>query len=415
MYPDAVNSGLDPWHHYVLRGKREGRDSCAIRELAFLTCPHKQRKNKFLLISRYWMNGGVPIWRIQFLKEFLEKHLAAEACIEYRQAPSQLFIRHIQECRCVIFSRPQNDEFFELVYKYCHNNHIKFLIDVDDLLLPNYASFELGATKSKQECIYAKDIDDQYRMSGVQQSLPFAMADGLICSTKRLASLYSEQLKAVTHIHHNLISRSIFDGISEQINHFQNTQNPIFEKDGSFRLHLLIADGASTHLFDLSTVLMELIVFLKKHPDIQLTILGMNLSNSGFLKKILGNQLRMIQRLSYSEMLYIYSINDLLIVPLDPNVFNECKSNIKFIEAAIVRKPCLVRDIYEFSKVINDGENGLLYKDPADFTKKLEWISQNAEKLQSLGNAANKYVSQNLTTDFGDPADVEFFAKLLKE
>ena len=27
MYPDAAQSGLDPWHHYVLKGKKEGRDN----------------------------------------------------------------------------------------------------------------------------------------------------------------------------------------------------------------------------------------------------------------------------------------------------------------------------------------------------------------------------------------------------
>lgn len=27
MYPDVAKSGLDPWHHYVLRGKQEGRDN----------------------------------------------------------------------------------------------------------------------------------------------------------------------------------------------------------------------------------------------------------------------------------------------------------------------------------------------------------------------------------------------------
>ena len=415
MYPDVIKSGLDPWHHYVLYGKKEGRDSAVIRELAFLTCPYKQRKNKFLLISRYWVSECVSIWRSQFLKEFLERHLAVEACIEYRQELSSLFIKHIQECRCVIFSRPQNDAFFELVYKYCRNNHVKLFIDVDDLLLPDYASFELGGVKSKQVCIFAKEVDDQYRISRVQECLPFAMVDGLICSTERLADLYSKYLKVVCHTHHNLISRSIFDGTSEQISHYKYTQNPVLENSGNFRLHFLIADGASTHLYDLSTILMELIVFLKKKPDVQLTLLGLNFSNSRFLKKLLGNQLLIIPRVSFDEMLYIYSINDLLIVPLDMNVFNECKSNIKFIEAAIVRKPCLVRDIYEFSKDITDGENGLLYKDPSDFAKKLEWVSANATRLQVLGDAANEYVSRNLTTDLQDHTDIEFFTSLLKE
>lgn len=27
MYPDVSAAGVDPWHHYVLIGKKEGRDN----------------------------------------------------------------------------------------------------------------------------------------------------------------------------------------------------------------------------------------------------------------------------------------------------------------------------------------------------------------------------------------------------
>ena len=412
---DVAKAGVDPWWHYVMLGRKEGRDNAVIRELDFLSCPFEKRKKSFLLISAFGTGDGVSIWRIQFLKEFLEKHLAVHADIEYRRALSPMFIKRIQECRCVIFSRPENDLYFEAIYRYCHRNHVKFVVDVDDLLLPGLGAFELGSMKSKLLTLSAKDIDDRYTMSKVNQCLPFAAADGLICSTRKLAVLYSEHLKSAAHIHPNLVSRSIFDEIPGKISSLAESGEPKFKRSNDFRLSLLIADGSKTHLYDLSTVILELLSFLKSHQDVQLTLLGLNLDNSRFLKKALGRQLRVIPRVSYDEMLYIYSINDLLIVPLDLNIFNECKSNIKFIEAATVRKPCLVRDIYEFSKDITDGKNGLLYSDSPGFIQKLEWAYENAGLLQDLGNAANRYVSRNLTTDCLDQADTDFFASLLKE
>ena len=412
---DVAKAGVDPWWHYVMLGRKEGRDNAVIRELDFLSCPFEKRKKSFLLISAFGTGDGVSIWRIQFLKEFLEKHLAVHADIEYRRALSPMFIKRIQECRCVIFSRPENDLYFEAIYRYCHRNHVKFVVDVDDLLLPGLGAFELGSMKSKLLTLSAKDIDDRYTMSKVNQCLPFAAADGLICSTRKLAVLYSEHLKSAAHIHPNLVSRSIFDEIPGKISSLAESGEPKFKRSNDFRLSLLIADGSKTHLYDLSTVILELLSFLKSHQDVQLTLLGLNLDNSRFLKKALGRQLRVIPRVSYDEMLYIYSINDLLIVPLDLNIFNECKSNIKFIEAATVRKPCLVRDIYEFSKDITDGKNGLLYSDSPGFIQKLEWAYENAGLLQDLGNAANRYVSRNLTTDCLDQTDTDFFASLLKE
>jgi glycosyltransferase involved in cell wall biosynthesis len=414
MYPDVAKSKVDPWRHYIQFGKKEKRNNAVIKELKFLTTPVKQRKNTFLLISRLSRDRGVAIWRIQFLKEFLEKNLAAGAFVEYQQdSLSPSFIKHIQECKCVIFSRPQNDEYFESIYKYCHNNNIKIFLDFDDLLLPNYAVFELGGVKSKQCRISPLNIND--KITRIQQCMPMAMADGIICSTKKIATLLRDRLRVLTHVHPNLISSTIFNGIAGQLSHYGNGHESEYHRNSEYRLHLLVADGSNTHLYDLSTVILELTAFLKKHPDIQLTLLGLHIENSKFLKKTLGGQLQLIPRVSYFEMLHIYSINDILVVPLDLNIFNECKSNIKFIEAAIVKKPCLVRDIYEFSKDITDRKTGLLYKDSYDFIRKLEWINANSDLLPVLGDAAYQYVSQKLTTDSIDLTDINFFANLLKE
>lgn len=311
-------------------------------------------------------------------------------------------------------SRPKNDMCFDAIYQYCRNNGLKIFIDLDDLLLPGYAAFELGGLRSKQNCVSVGGFWKSYLMKRVHECLPYAAVDGLICSTRKIADLFGALLHVPAHVHPNLISRSLFDGIPRQIADYPDLKKQKFSRNDAFRLHLLIADGSSTHMYDLSTVVLELLAFLKKNPDVQLTLLGSGWAGTNFLKKSLGSQLCIIPRVSYTDMLYVYSLNDILIVPLNSDVFNECKSNIKFIEAATVGKPCLVKDIPEFSKDITDGKNGLLYKDPADFMKKLDWVYEHAGLLPSIGEEAHKYVSGNLTTDRQDKADTDFFADLLR-
>ena len=416
LYPDVAKANADPWRHYVRYGQKEGRSNAVYRELSYITSPYKKRKNKFLLISYLDKSDGVAIWRIQFLKEFIEHNLSVKADIEYCNSFSDFLISRANESKCIIFSRPQNDKYFDAVYKYCRNNNVKLWADIDDLCLPSYGAFDSGRLKSKLYSEFSSQIEvERFKRGRAKHNLPMTLVDGVICSTKRIADLYGQCLNVVTHVHHNLISRKLFGEISNRINHIPSFQSRLFKRQEQFRLNILIASGSITHLFDFSTIFLELVAFLKKHTDVQLTILGRSLDESQFLKKSLATQLNVIPKVSFIEMLYVYSQCDILIVPLDLNVFNECKSNIKFIEAATVRKPCLARNIYEFSKDIIDKKNGLLYDDSDGFVRKLEWINKNVKYLPVLGEAAHKYVSENLTTDFTDQNDVELFADLLKD
>ena len=102
-----------------------------------------------------------------------------------------------------------------------------------------------------------------------------------------------------------------------------------------------------------------------------------------------------IRELPYEEMLECFAENDLLLVPLEKNPFNEAKSNIKFIEAACGMTPVLAQNCREFL-VIQDGVTGYLYDD--DFFEKLEYIYAHRDSLPEVGYAARQYVEKHMTT-----------------
>ena len=386
----------------------------SIDKIRFIKSDFTQKKNKFLLISRLPLNDGVTIWRINFLKEYILKHTDFDVCIEIQNDISPDFYDNVIESKVIIFSRPANDYFFNSILRYCINYNVKLYADLDDLLLPSYGVFERGGFKSKVSNIEHQVDWDKFKKNEVMSSLPITLVDGLICSTKKISEIYSKLLNVKTHVHPNLIS---YKFLEESLNLFKNinTENYIFKKQSDFDFHLLIASGSFSHLYDVSTIFMGLVSFLSRNPNVQLTLLGSGLSDSNLMKKLLPNQLKIIPKVSFNEMLYIYSLNDLLIVPLDCNEFNECKSNIKFIESAVVGVPCLVKNIYEFSKNIIHKQNGLLYSNEDDFVKQLEWSYNNRDKLKIIGNNARDYVNKNLSTEYLNPTDIEFFKQLIEE
>ena len=82
-----------------------------------------------------------------------------------------------------------------------------------------------------------------------------------------------------------------------------------------------------------------------------------------------------------------------MIYPLDNNIFNDAKSNIKFIEAAIAKTPILASKSNEFLLSITDNYNGFLFD--SDFTNKLESIYTCREILPDIGQKAYETVLSN--------------------
>ena len=67
---------------------------------------------------------------------------------------------------------------------------------------------------------------------------------------------------------------------------------------------------------------------------------------------------------------------DINIAPLVSNDFTNCKSELKFFEAAIVGTITLASPTYTFSGAIIDGENGFLCED-GEWTEKLTYVIEN--------------------------------------
>ncbi len=84
---------------------------------------------------------------------------------------------------------------------------------------------------------------------------------------------------------------------------------------------------------------------------------------------------------------------DIMLIPRRENYFNKCKSNLKFLEAGMCEIPVIAQSFPDAPyEEIEDGVNGVLIKDNADWESAVQDLIDNKEKRREMGRKAREYV-----------------------
>lgn len=100
---------------------------------------------------------------------------------------------------------------------------------------------------------------------------------------------------------------------------------------------------------------------------------------------------------------------DFLVVPLVEDIYNKCKSSIKWIEASSAKVPGVWQDIRQYQEVI-DGENGLLAKSDGDWYKCIKKMIDDKEFRKRAGKKTFEDVKNGWTIQ----AHVKDYADFIK-
>ena len=124
--------------------------------------------------------------------------------------------------------------------------------------------------------------------------------------------------------------------------------------------------GSKSHAKDFEVATPGIMQFLKAHPDATLVVAGI-LDIPEALQDCEA-QITRLPFMDYVSLQTAVSQVDVNIVPLQENIFTDCKSELKFFEAGIVQTLTIASPTEVFNRVINDGVTGFLSSAP-------EWLS----------------------------------------
>lgn len=167
------------------------------------------------------------------------------------------------------------------------------------------------------------------------------------------------------------------------------------KSDSVFRI--VYGSGTSTHDVDFEQAASAIVHMLEKYPDVRFRLIGkLNLPKT-FLDY--EEKLEVFPLCSYAEYFGLLAECDVNITPLEPTLFNDAKSNIKYLEASALRLPSVCSPAKAFVDVIEHRANGMIAESTEQWIVAFESLYKNPETAAEMGEAAYKTVQERYTVD----------------
>lgn len=213
-----------------------------------------------------------------------------------------------------------------------------------------------------------------------------------IASTEGLADAMREAGLKDVLIVENALDRSTLDTAQAVIGQRPDANDASGSDDS---ITLVYGSGSNTHNADFALVAPVLDTLFQAYPGLRFRLIGELELPPGFDKW--AHRIERIALCSYAEYLAHLGGADIAIAPLEASVFNDAKSNIKFLEAAIVQLPAACSPRRAFTRVIEHGVNGFLCDTPQAWEESLRALIDSAALRRRIGLAARDTVHAHYT------------------
>ncbi|MDT2756587.1 rhamnan synthesis F family protein [Enterococcus asini] len=280
----------------------------------------------------------------------------------------------------IIYRAPFTDNLgflCQLAKKY----HKPVLYDIDDLVID---------TKYTDQLAYTNQISVEEKRNydaGVNSyGAMLKLCDGAITTTGKLKEEL-ENYQDLVLLNRNLASRELVE-ISSNHLHEHNVDTSAIVRIGYF-------SGSITHNENFELVRNDLIKLLKDFKNVELHLVGHLDIPEDF--KEFGSRIVTHSFVEWRELPELIAKVDINLAPLVDSVFNEAKSEIKWLEAALVNVPTVASDLGAFKEMIESDVTGVLVKE--DWYGALEQLTVDAQFRSQIAENARQYVLERCTTD----------------
>lgn len=126
--------------------------------------------------------------------------------------------------------------------------------------------------------------------------------------------------------------------------------------------------GTPTHNHDFAMVARALAGLMREDDRVRILVVGFLELKEGLEE--FGDRISIYPLHDFMNLQRLMSLVEINIVPLVDNGFTNCKSELKYFEAAAVGTLTVATPIYSYASAINDGDNGFLARS-TDWPQKL--------------------------------------------
>jgi len=278
----------------------------------------------------------------------------------------------LQLASLVFFYRVPAEESVLQLGKESQRLGLKTIFDVDDLIFDEALLKTNINIQNLPKHIQAQVFSGAKTYKKAMSSMDYCSA-----STAVLAEHMTQHSDHETFIIPNALDNELLS--------LSNIEKPFKDED---TISIVYGSGTSTHDIDFQEVAPALFNILSKYAHVQLVIHGTLTLPDNF--QTLKTQIREIPFMESSAYYTCLNGYDINIAPLEPSIFNDAKSNIKYLEASIFKVPTIASHVREYEAIIKHGENGFLASNEEEWTKAFEALIGERTLRQTVGlNAYN--------------------------
>ena len=294
----------------------------------------------------------------------------------------------VRDFRVIIFYRcPWTEEINKAIILAKTLNK-KVVFDIDDLVFDtkytNTIPYVQTMTFTKKK-IYDEGV--------IRMNKTLQLCEEAITTTESLAKEMKKYISKV-FINRNVASEEMLK-ISEYI--LKKKSN----KKKSNKIIIGYFSGSITHNDDIKTITPSLRKILAEFNYVKLLLMG-EIDIPDELKKY-SSKIILKPFISWKKLPELISRVDINIAPLKENIFNEAKSENKWLEASLLKVPTIASNFGAFKNVIRNGETGILCSNNEEWYNSLKMLIVNRKLQLTIGNKAYQVCNENyksLSTGF---------------
>ena len=284
----------------------------------------------------------------------------------------------IIDYRFIIFYRCPWTPTIEKAIKLAKKLNKRVFCDIDDLIIDKKYT-KMLPYKEALTSFQREKYDNYIKLIGKTLKL----CEGAI-TTNEIIEKELQNYVSEVFINHNVANEEMFQLSLNAIGRKKKKKKEIII--GYFSESII-------HNSDFKLIFPAMKKILKEFNYIKLMIVG-ELKLSDDFKEI-SSKIIIHEIVDWTFLPELIASVDINIIPFEENIFNEAKSEIKWIEASLVKVPSIASNIGSFKKNIINGKTGLLCSSVEDWYSALKSLI-NDEKLKlSIGQNAFEFCKRN--------------------
>lgn len=290
----------------------------------------------------------------------------------------------MQLATSVLLYRVPKSDILDGYLKEAQRLGLQVIYDIDDPIFSR-AIYQANAnlsTLAKAEKVHL--LNDTQNYLAAMRS-----CDAVTVSTPGMLDAAREYVDCPVYLWRNAIDEESQAIVAEVLS---NTPTP---KDSQPPLTLGYMSGSRAHDLDLESIARPLARVLEQHQEVKLVLAG----HCSLPPALIDYKDRIVRKPFSNYRGYFESILnvDIVLIPLLTDSFNACKSAIRFLEAGMLRKPCVISAVGDFLNIANDTQNARLAYDEDDWVAALSDLLLSPELRTRLGQNARDHILSTQT------------------